>query len=59
MLRFEEERYLLTPLAERPYQSLVLAPPREIIQPKHASVPKIPVERRPLASYAALVAGAA
>jgi transposase len=59
VLRFEEERYLLTPLAERPYQSLVLAPPREIIQPKRPSVPLIPVERRPLASYAALVAGAA
>lgn len=59
VLRFEEERYLFTPPAERPYQSLVLAPPREIVQPKCASVPKIPVERRPLASYAALVAGAA
>jgi transposase len=59
LLRFEEERYLLTPLAERPYQSLVLAPPRAIVQPKRAAVPLIPVERRPLASYAALVAGAA
>ncbi len=59
VLRFEEERSLLTPLAERPYQSLVLAPPREIVQPKRAAIPRIPVERRPLASYAALVAGAA
>jgi len=59
VLRFEEERYLLTPPAARPYQSLVLAPPREIIKPKRAAVPRIPVERRPLASYAALVAGAA
>jgi transposase len=57
--RFEEERYLLTPLAERPYQSLVLAPPRQISRPKRAAVPVIPVERRPLAAYADLVAGAA
>lgn len=59
VLRFEEERYLLTPLAERPYQSLVLPPPREIIRATRPSIPLIPVERRPLATYAEIVAGAA
>jgi transposase len=59
VLRFEQERPFLKPLAERPYQSLILAPPREIIRVNRRAVPDIPVERRPLAAYTALVAGAA
>lgn len=61
VVRFEEERYLLKPLAPRPYQSLVLPPVSEPAQPKRrvVSVPVVSVERRPLAAYTALVAGAA
>lgn len=58
-LRFEEERGLLRPLALRPYQSLVLPQERETPAPARGILPRVPVERRPLASYAALVAGAA
>lgn len=60
ILRFEQERGLLKPLAERPYQSLVLPPTKEIIATSNRPhVPLIAVERRPLAAYSALVAGAA
>jgi transposase len=59
ILRFEEERHLLRPLAERPYQSLVLAAVAPEEPPKRLVVPLITVERRPLAAYSALVAGAA
>jgi transposase len=59
VLRFEEERYLLTPPAERPYQSLVLPPPKAVRKTRKPALPQIPVERRPLAAYSALVAGAA
>jgi transposase len=58
VLRVEEERYLLTPLAARPYQSLILRPPRVAPKPRKPSVPQVPVERRPLAAYSAVVAGA-
>ena len=58
-LRFEQESGLLHPLAERPYQSLVLSPPRAVATAMRPNVPIIPVERRSLASYSALVAGAA
>jgi transposase len=58
--RFEQERNLLKPLAERPYQSLVLPPHRELKPPMpRTTLPLITVERRPLAAYSALVAGAA
>jgi hypothetical protein len=59
ILRYEKERGLLKPLASRPYQSLVLPPARGLIEPKRGSVPVVSVERRPLADYTALVAGAA
>jgi transposase len=57
-LRFErDERALLLPLAERPYHSLVLLPPRPVPAPKRAALPRVSVERRPLAAYAALAGG--
>jgi transposase len=60
ILRFDQERNLLTRLAERPYQSLILPPIRELKPPKpRVTLPLITVERRPLAAYSALVAGAA
>lgn len=60
LLRFEQERPLLKALAERPYQSLILPPIRELqLSKPRATVPRINVERRPLAAYSALVAGAA
>ena len=59
ILSFEEERHLLKPLAARPYQSLVLPPVTELIQRERPITPVVSVERRPLASYTALVAGAA
>lgn len=60
VLRFEEEKTLLKPLASRPYQSLVLPPVSEPLpQQTRRKVPVIPVERRSLAAYSALVAGAA
>lgn len=59
VIRFEEERHLLRTLAERPYQSLVLPPEKSKEAPRRLSVPLVPVERRPLAAYTALAAGAA
>jgi transposase len=59
ILSFEEERHLLKPLAARPYQSLVLPPVVELIQQERQIMPVVSVERRPLAAYTALVAGAA
>ena len=58
ILRFEQERQLLRPLAERPYHSLVLPPLPEPVQKERPTAPFVMVERRPLAAYAALVAGA-
>jgi transposase len=56
-VRFEaEERHLLRPVAERPYRSLVLLPGRQM-EPVRSALPRVPVERHPLASYAALVGG--
>jgi transposase len=56
--RFErDERALLRPLAPRPYRSLILLP--DPPPPAgHPSVPRVAVERRPLAAYAALAGGA-
>jgi transposase len=56
-LRFErDERACLQPLALRPYQSFVLVPdaPPPVTR---APVPRVPVERRSLAAYAALARG--
>lgn len=57
LVRFErDERPLLRPLAERPYLSLVLPP--EPVLPSATPLPRVVVEKRPLAAYAALVGGA-
>jgi transposase len=57
-VRFERDECMhLKPLAERPYQSLVLvdsSPPA----PKSGAAPRIEVERRSLATYARIVGGA-
>ena len=61
--RFErDERHVLQGLAERGYRSLVLLPPKPAAAPQEPAPPapaEIHVERRPLAAYAALAAGAA
>lgn len=62
--RFErDERHVLQPLAERGYRSLVLLPPKAApapaAQPTAPAQAEIHVERRSLAAYAALAAGAA
>jgi transposase len=63
--RFErDERHVLQALAERPYRSLILLPkkaaPTPAPQPAAAAATvEVQVERRSLASYAALAAGAA
>jgi transposase len=65
--RFErDERHVLQALAERPYRSLILmskkAAPAPAPQPAAAAAAakvEVQVERRPLAAYAALAAGAA
>lgn len=57
--RFEQERLLLRPLAERPYHSLVLPPVKETLITKRNRHPMVvPVERRPLSAYTSLVGGA-
>jgi hypothetical protein len=48
-----DERAALQPLAARPYRSLVLTPLAPARAPR-APVPRVAVERRGLASYAAL-----
>jgi transposase len=56
--RFErDEQRVLSALAEHPYHSLVLLPPKAAAS-KRSALPKIPVERRPLSAYAALAGGA-
>jgi transposase len=52
-----DEQAALQPVAARPYRSLLLRPeaPRAVPRPVHAAVP---VERRALSSYAALLAAA-
>ena len=62
--RFErDERHVLQALAERPYRSLILVPKKAARAPvPEAPVPakvEVQVERRSLAAYAALAAGAA
>jgi len=58
-LRFErEEKHRLQALADRGYHSLLLLPPKAA-SPRRSAVPRVSVERRPLASYAALAAGGA
>lgn len=57
-LRFaRDERAVLLPLAARPYRSLVLSPPRASAPPARrvGGAPTVPVERRALAHYDALV----
>lgn len=59
--RFQEvEQAALPALPGRPYRSLVLPPPdeRPNARPAPVPVPQVVVERRGLAAYAALVAGA-
>lgn len=58
--RFErDERHRLRPLACRPYHSLTLPAGREPEKVRRlSSVPRIAIERRPLAEYARLAAGA-
>ncbi len=56
--RFEtSERTALLPLAARPYRSLVLVPGSAPAKTRSA-VPRVPVEKRPLAAYARLAGGA-
>lgn len=62
--RFErDERHVLLPLAERSYRSLVLLAPQPATspapEPATPAATRIEVERRPLAAYAQIVAGAA
>ena len=58
VVRFErDERAVLTPLAERPYRSLVLKPDPAPTPAPTRRVPRIPVARRPLSAYAQLVGG--
>jgi transposase len=60
--RFErDERGVLQPLALRPYHSLVLAPPKKAGSTDiyRATVPVVPVERRPLSAYEQLAGGEA
>jgi transposase len=58
-LRYEQdERHLLRPLAVRPYHSLIALPAVERSErTPPIRLPSITVQRRPLASYAALAAG--
>ena len=57
-----DEQHRLRPLAERPYRSLVLLPQKEPrarpLCRTSSVVPRIEVERRPLAVYAAVAGGA-
>jgi len=57
-----DEQHRLRPLAERPYRSLVLLPQKEPrarpLRRTSSVVPRIAVERRPLAVYAAVAGGA-
>jgi len=56
--RFErEERFLLQPLADRPYTSLVLDRPTPAPAGRRLPRPMVPVERRPLTAYARLAGG--
>jgi hypothetical protein len=59
--RFQrDELHLLRPLAERPYHSLVLLPKKAPATERRlisTGLPQVEVERRPLAHYAAAVAG--
>jgi hypothetical protein len=59
-LRFErDERRLLRPSAARPYHSLIVLPPAERAErTPPIRLPSVAVQRRPLASYAALATGA-
>jgi hypothetical protein len=49
---------MLSPLARRPYRSLVLLPERCQAETETRRVPQVPVERRPLVAYAELAGGA-
>jgi hypothetical protein len=52
-----DEQHQLRPLAERPYQSLVLPPPRPLPLRPRAVLPDIAVEQRSLSTYAKLAGG--
>jgi transposase len=60
VVRFQEEKGLLLPLAERSYRSLVLPLERkaEPSSTGRVTLPRIAVERRPLATYARIAGGA-
>jgi transposase len=53
-----DEQSMLQALAERPYRSLILQPPRVPRSSAVIPLPRIQVERRPLTTYAAIAAGA-
>jgi hypothetical protein len=57
--RLEQERGLLGALAPRPYRSLVITPDPVRVRPKTQApaVPRVQVERRPLAAYAQIAGG--
>jgi hypothetical protein len=55
--RLEQERGLLGALAPRPYRSLVITPDPDRARPKAQAVPRVQVERRPLAAYAQIAGG--
>jgi transposase len=60
VLRFQKEKSLLLPMAERSYRSLVLPRERKV-EPSSTgriTLPRVPVERRPLATYARIAGGA-
>jgi len=57
--RFDrDERFVLSPLAPRPYTSLVVTRPSSAATPARAARPLVTVEKRPLAIYARLAGGA-
>src|SRR5690606_41890672 len=59
-VRFDrDERYLLQPLAPRPYTSLVLDRPAAPTSTRQPLRPVVPVEKRPLTAYAQLAGGVA
>lgn len=58
LVRFQrDERQLLSPLAPRPYRSLVLLPEHHQAAAETRGVAQVTVERRPLVAYAELAGG--
>jgi len=59
-VRFDQdERFLLQPLAPRPYTSLILEPALAPASPRPVSRPVVAVEKRALSAYAQLTGGPA